>query len=329
MLTEIRSTVLRQSVIRFHQGLNVVLGDENATNSIGKSTALMVIDFVFGGDSFLEHNGDAIRELGHHSYEFCFEFKGKHFLFRRDTINPKVVFRCDASYAPIEEMDLKAYTAWLKSQYFPEMEPITFRGMVGLFSRVWPKPNATNVHRPLNVFPGQSGSECVGNLIKVFNRYGEIEVAQTAVNNKKTEKNALRTAFRHSIIEKITKTQYSKNVVELEAIRAEVDAIKSDLSRFALNLREVIDRDLLELKKAKDVLLSQRLSLRSKLQRTERNLKENKFIRSEQFEALRSFFPNVNHDRIAEIEVFHSSLSAVLKKELQETEKAVLNHPGF
>ncbi|MYN13525.1 DUF2326 domain-containing protein [Pusillimonas sp. TS35] len=322
MLTEIRSTAFRKSLIKFHPGLNVILGDENATNSIGKSSALMVIDFVFGGDSFVEHNEDAVRELGDHSYLFCFKFEDECFYFRRDTVNPSVVFRCDPKYAPIDKWDLKAYTAWLKSQYFPEALRITFRGMVGLFSRIWPKPNVTNVRRPLHVFPGQSGSECVSNLIKVFNRYGEVEAAQTATTDKKGEKNALRNAFRHSIVEKITKAQYSKNVVELENIRTEVDTIKSELSRFALNLREVIDQDLLELKKAKDLLLSQRLRLRSKLQRTERNLKENKFIQSKQFEALCDFFPNVNHDRIAEIELFHSSLSAVLKKELQETEKA-------
>ena len=31
--------------ISFHRGLNVVLGDDNGANSIGKSTFLMIIDF--------------------------------------------------------------------------------------------------------------------------------------------------------------------------------------------------------------------------------------------------------------------------------------------
>lgn len=38
-----------KKVITFHKGLNVVLGDNKGTNSIGKSTLLMVIDFIFGG----------------------------------------------------------------------------------------------------------------------------------------------------------------------------------------------------------------------------------------------------------------------------------------
>ncbi len=39
--------------IQFHEGLNVVIGDSNRSNSIGKSTMLMIIDFVFGGTDYI------------------------------------------------------------------------------------------------------------------------------------------------------------------------------------------------------------------------------------------------------------------------------------
>lgn len=39
--------------IRFHKGLNAVIGDNDRSNSIGKSTFLMIIDFVFGGDDYI------------------------------------------------------------------------------------------------------------------------------------------------------------------------------------------------------------------------------------------------------------------------------------
>lgn len=66
MLREIRCEKFRTGVVTFHPGLNVVLGDENATNSIGKSTLLMLVDFVFGGSTLLEWNQDVVAELGHH-----------------------------------------------------------------------------------------------------------------------------------------------------------------------------------------------------------------------------------------------------------------------
>lgn len=50
MLLEVRSDKFRQSAIQFRAGLNVVLGDDNATNSIGKSSLLMVLDFVLAGN---------------------------------------------------------------------------------------------------------------------------------------------------------------------------------------------------------------------------------------------------------------------------------------
>jgi len=74
MLTEIRSEVFIEKVIQFSEGLNVVLGDSSASNSIGKSTMLMIIDFVFGGDAYVKNNHDAIEKLGDHAFQMKFEF---------------------------------------------------------------------------------------------------------------------------------------------------------------------------------------------------------------------------------------------------------------
>ena len=42
--------------IRLHAGLNTVMGSASGSNSIGKSTFLMIIDFVFGGDDYSNPN---------------------------------------------------------------------------------------------------------------------------------------------------------------------------------------------------------------------------------------------------------------------------------
>jgi uncharacterized protein YydD (DUF2326 family) len=53
MLIEIRTQKFRTGAVSFRPGLNVVVGDANATNSIGRSTMLMVIDVAFGGKDLL------------------------------------------------------------------------------------------------------------------------------------------------------------------------------------------------------------------------------------------------------------------------------------
>ena len=48
---------IRKPII-FHKGLNTVLGSDSGTNSIGKSTFLMIVDFVFGGKHLQQAVGD-------------------------------------------------------------------------------------------------------------------------------------------------------------------------------------------------------------------------------------------------------------------------------
>lgn len=100
MLLEIRCDKFRRGPIFFHQRLNVVIGDGNGTNSIGKSTLLMVIDFTFGGESFLKHNSDVVAELGHHYYDFAFNFGGVQHNFRRGTEHFDEILICNDNYVP-------------------------------------------------------------------------------------------------------------------------------------------------------------------------------------------------------------------------------------
>ena len=113
MLTEVRCEIFREKVLSFHSGLNVVLGDSIATNSIGKSTLLMVLDFVYGGNSFLEHNKDVVYELGDHDYYFSFKFGNDNYFFRRGTHTPDLVSSCDKVYQEIEPLTIENYTSFL------------------------------------------------------------------------------------------------------------------------------------------------------------------------------------------------------------------------
>lgn len=79
MLKEIYCELLKtknrpSGKIIFHNGLNVVLGSNVGTTSIGKSTSLLIIDFVFGGDTYAK--SDAVKELGNHTIYFIFQFDG-------------------------------------------------------------------------------------------------------------------------------------------------------------------------------------------------------------------------------------------------------------
>ena len=322
MLTEIRCEKFRKKIINFHNGLNVILGDNAATNSIGKSTLLMVIDFVFGGDSFLKSNQDAIRELGHHEYQFSLEFFSQSYYFKRATSSPDEVIVCDNSYKEKEKISVEEYRAQLKSLYNLNDIDLTFRQIVSLFSRIWGKENL-DVTQPLNSFKKQKGSECITNTIKLFEEYDPIKLLSLEVKNKQEEKSSLKSAANFGFIPKVTSNKHKKNLENLDKIDEEINEIRNDLSKFAINISEITNRKIMELSEDKDKLLSQRFSLESRLERVKNDLTKNRTIKSRHLSRLIEFFPDVNIEKINTVEEFHSKMSSILKKELRETERKI------
>ena len=323
MLIEIRSDQFRTKAIRFHSGLNVVLGDDNATNSIGKSSLLMVIDFALGGSSLLDHNKDIVEELGHHDYYFSFKFDNEIYRFRRGTYTPDLVYRCDDEYAESDPIELVEFTAFLKAAYDIQSEDISFRSLVGLYSRVWGKDNL-NVHKPLHIVQTQSPKDCVNNLIKTYGRYGPIRELTSDLKEKDVKLSALSQAFKNQIIPKIGKREHKNNEERIDKIESEINDIKVNLARYATNISEIANREILDLKVQKDELLAIKLRLDSKLIRIQRNIAENRYIKSRHFIAITKYFPDINKDRLAKVEEFHSGLAKVLRSELKESENELI-----
>lgn len=319
MLVEIRADVFRKGPIKFQEGLNVVLGDENATNSIGKSSLLMIVDFAFGGGSLLEYNKDLVDELTHHYYFFTFVFGGETYRFRRGTNDSELVYRCSEDFTPEDAVDIEDYRALLKAEYAIGLEDISFRSLVGLYLRVWGKENH-DVHRPLHIVKNQSASECVNNLIKTFGRYGEIRALTAELARKEDERTSLQKAFRNRIVPKIGKKEHQANAERIDQMEQEIEEIKVSLAKFATNIDELVNREVLELKVQKDRLLASKLFVESKLVRIRANLQNNRHIKSKHFEGLTNFFPEINVERLGEVEEFHSKLVGLLRSELKASE---------
>lgn len=318
MLVEIRCDRFRTGVVSFQAGLNVVLGDENATNSIGKSTLLMVIDFGFGGGDLLTHNTDLVSELGEHDYFFSFRFEDEVFRFRRGTFESDVVYACDAQYEPVRAISVDEYTAFLKQSYHIDLPDLSFRALVGLYARIWGKENLS-VDRPLHIVPAQNGSECVNTLLKTYRRYDTIRDLSAELASAEAKSKAINAATRQAIIPSVGKRQYTDNQKRISALEAELADIRDNLAKYATNLSAIVNRDVLELKFEKDRLLSQRLTLTGRLQRIQANLRNNRHVRRESFRELIQYFPDVDQGRLARVEEFHNDVARLLKTELEQS----------
>lgn len=323
MLTSVTSNVLRSGTVEFHAGLNVVLGDDNATNSIGKSSLLMIVDFAFGGSSLLAFNTDLVAELGHHSYDFTFAFEDGEHRFRRQTSEPDVV-RVLANEDDVEDggqqITIESYRAFLGQAYGISSDYLSFRALVGLFSRIWGKDNL-EVRHPLHSVQRQAARECIDNLLKTYGSYDAIGPLSERLAELHTERRAIDAAVRRNVLPKVGKRDYVRNESRIARVESELKEIKVHLASYATSLSQLVDREMLELKSERDELAEVRSALQSRLNRVRRNISQNRHLKSKHFEALREFFPEIDAERIARIEEFHNDLAQLLRRELRDSER--------
>lgn len=321
MLQEINCEKFIEPKITFDEGLNTVLGDNVSTNSIGKSTFLMILDFVFGGDTFLEKDSGSIKQLGHLTFNFSFFFNDKIYYYSRQTSAPELVQVCDSNYNKTTELELSNYKNELNQNY-GIVSNSTFRNTVSLYSRIWGKDNYS-VDKPLLAFSKEPEAASVQRIIKLFGLYNRIEETEKQLKEKKEAKIALNKAIKQNYIPKITKTQFNKNTSQLESIESEIKDIKDNILKFALNTEELTNKEVLSLKIEKNGLLKEKSLLDNKISRIDQNLNQ-KSIKSKHLQSLSKFFDNPNEERISEIENFHSKIGSILNRELKSAKQLLV-----
>lgn len=317
MLKEIRCNIFKEKVIKFHEGLNVVLGDNEGSNSIGKSTLLMIVDFIFGGSTYISHNKDVISKLGHHEFFFIFEFKKVELYFCRGTEKPNVVFQCTKDFKKQEEIKLENFCNILKENYKLESEQLTFRSAVSLFSRVWGKNNH-DVKRPLHSHHSEKNVETTTRLIKLFNEYNKIAKEDRELKQLAESKNVLNKAGKLKYIPKITKKKYESNLKEIEQLKSEIENLGKSAYSPSIHISDIISDELIELRERKNILIQERDYYKARFNRTNKTITKSTDIG---FENLLEFFPHVNIEKLKKIEEFHQGISSILSKELEQAKR--------
>lgn len=323
MLVEIKSDVFREKIIKFHCGLNIVLGDEKASNSIGKSNLLLIIDFIFGGETYISHSKDVIQQLGEHSFYFCFKFE-KEYKFKRATDDLKTIFICDESYnVNTSLMTIDEFTKFLQEKYNIDYINSTFRSLVGTYSRIWGKNNY-NIEKPLKTYENDANDKNgIDNLIKLFNKYKELNIINQKLKNEVESKKVLNNMFKYKFAPKITKKEYIENTKKIELLEKEIKDIQDNVLKYVLNIQEIINKEILDLKNKKNNLLSIKDNFDNQILRINNNLKKDINLDSKYLKMLEKFFPNSNIKEIDKIEGFHNKIKKILFSEIKNGKEII------
>lgn len=319
MLCEIFCKQFHQQKITFHNNLNVVLGTTKADNSIGKSTLLLIIDYVFGGDKYSD-SIDILDNIGEHTIGFKFRFKDKEYYFSRAFLDRSSVSTCDANYQVTGTLRISEFKEWLSEQYGLTLFDLSFRDAVSRYIRVYGKGNYDEKH-PLHAISTEPAKNATISLLKLFDGYKEISKLEEMEKESSDKLKAFRQAQKHNFISTITKTKFNQNIKDISRIRCEIDSLAKDLNYGLMDLNSISSTKAIEIKKQ----LSHARRLRSKLVSRMSTIEENgsyKFsLTSEVIQELALFFPQTNFRRIAEIESFHKEIAKIFRQELTNERK--------
>lgn len=325
MLKIIRCDKLSRNTLIFSNGLNAILGPRSGENSIGKSSVLYLIDFAFSGDDFITYCKDVIDEVGEVIINFTYEFNGVTSDFRRSTLNPGIVIFIDGNEE--KEKTIEDFRGFLFKSYGFLNDGPTFRNLSSRFIRIWKKGN-DNPDHPLNVVAAESYNQIKDFLIKSFGYQAIVSEIEALRKEQENKKSHLEAAFKEGFITKINKTQYNDMKNKLNIIMEHLSSVKKNLGLYVANINMIINENNLKITQDKDYLLKQKSEMDNRILRLSVNLENKSPAKEKYFDRLKEFIPNVNIEKVREVEGFHSSISKILRKQIQD-EKNVLESQLF
>lgn len=328
MLIEMKSPAFKEHgkerpPITFKKGLNVVLGKEDGAMSIGKSSTLLAIDFVFGGNTYIKSDG--VKKEGHHTIYFAFQFDGQKYFFSRNTGEAEIIFICDSNYDFTGDSYTRAeYVEWLKQQYQLNFVGLSFRTALSSFFRVYGKKNTDELN-PLQGIPGQSMEKSITSILTLFNQYQSIEEFKDSVTEHKKKLDAFKDARKYHFISNLVggNAKYEENLATIRSLEMQLGTLMEEAEKG--HSEEEIEKN-----KLKAALTTARLSIETEIQAKEMKLRfvnmsleYGLYPTEADMAALQEFFPEVNLRKLYEVERYHQKLAKILDAQFAD-ERAAL-----
>ena len=328
MLIEMKSPAFKKQgkerpAIQFKEGLNVVLGKEDGAMSIGKSSSLLAIDFVFGGDTYIKSDG--VQKEGHHTIFFTFLFDGVKYFFARNTGDSNTIFICDENYELTGNQYTKEeFTTWLKKQYHMDFAGLSFRIALSSFFRVYGKKNTDELN-PLQGIPGQNMDKSITSILTLFDKYKDIEEFKTNVTEHKKKLDAYKEARRYHFISDLVGGQkkYEENLAVIRDLELQLATLMEEAEKGH-------SEEEIELNKKKAALTTQKLNYEKaihakemKLRLVNMSLDYGLYPTEADISALQEYFPDVNVRKLYEVEKYHQKLAKILDAQFADEKKAI------
>lgn len=310
--------------IHFHKGLNAIVGDDDRSNSIGKSTLLMIIDFVFGGEDYIKKCSDVHAAILEHTINFTFSFGTQEYSFARSTDDYMFVIPCTRDYVPMKDvpkMHIDEYRTFLSDMYRIDAEGLTWRGLMSKFIRVY-RRDTMDAERPLQASKDEAVTNSVICYLKQFKRYAVVKAKVDQARKAEEERSSFKVSVDRGHIRMVrNKKEFETNKQQIGKLEQEENELAENSNRGLLDLDSIQAQQISSLDDQIASYSRQRARVQTQLNAIRREMTEGKKSFKRSYDDLTRFFPNIELTAIEQVESFHSGLSKVLADEFKESER--------
>jgi len=314
-----------EKTIRFEEGLNIVLGIDGDTNSIGKSTALLIVDFCFGGNTYPKQK-DVIDNVGHHIIYFSFRFDGCDYHFARGTEKPDFYWECDGDFNHIGELKpIKELTDFLKTQYLPDTLQ-SFRVLVSRFMRINGKNNY-DVQKPLRSHANKvDDPEAISSLEDLFGKLAGLEGKKKELEEAKKAISSFKSAQSGNWIrvQLTRKTDYQNAIKTIGELETQVAQIKARIEAGDNQDDPEISPEIVQIRADLSFETRRKNRLQAKIKKLSSFLEGESMTESD-LKALQTLFPGVDLRPLQEIVSFRAQLASNVNAEIESEKHAIQN----
>lgn len=301
--------------ISFLEGLNVVCGDNEGSNAIGKSTFLLIVDFVFGGTSYTRLAKDIMENIGQHTFYYEFSFNGESYFYSRSTEDSRQVAVCDSRYEVIKLISLTDYSKELMKLYDIHYSPLRFEDISEHFYRIYIRGN-TFERIPVLSKHNETDEKAVNSLLQLMNAYHETAALKNAEEHLGMTSKKDLTKKRESYAAKI-----AENEMHIHALQQRLDGLVEANPDEQIKMLEGIDEQernrmlkastlLREVSRALDKTKAQMAAISANMETAAEEYKD-------EFPALKYYFPECDIELFSNIEKFHNRISQIMKDKIQ------------
>ena len=306
----------------FKDGLNVVLGTADSKNSIGKSTLLLLIDFMLGGDDYKFHNNIAVSKIGHHLIHAYFEFEGKEYHYARGTHNPEEVYFYNDGGEIEATLSNNEYLKQLHDLY-KVSDDMTFREAVAPYLRIYQR-ETTNEKYPINAAFRQPKDKAIEIFLKLFGSHKQLDSLKEEIETLEDQISTFKKSSDYKYVEKIDKKKYEKNIKTIDEDNEKLGELRKQY------LDGTYSKDYQENKEAVTLLtaIESLKATKSQYENQIKNLEKIKNKSSKDFESdleeLKLIFPGFEFKHLSDIEDFHQKLTSIFNEQSENERKKAL-----